>query len=141
MYVDYSKRFPKYLEEFAEYSMEHLGIFELFGEISITLKKSVEDNCYGWCHGNCQTVEVYIATHILGTPISRENRLLTVAHELVHARQFLRKELYDSTSGKTIWRGTEYIRSREEQEPWETEAFHLQQVVYDKFLSLQKREI
>ena len=138
MQVYFSKRFPKYLEDFTYFAMNDLGIAGLRGEINIKLKRRVIDDCFGFCLGNDREVDIQISTHMCGEPISRNNKLLTVAHELVHARQCLRRELFVNSKGETVWVGpdqshnTEALKSSKGVQ-WETEAFALQQGIVDNW--------
>jgi hypothetical protein len=138
MQVYFSKRFPKYLEEFAYFAMNDLGISELRGEIDIKMKRRIDGDCFGFCLGNDRQVDIQIATHMCGEPISRTNKLLTVAHELVHARQCLRRELFVNAKGETVWQGADQSHNTEALQSshgvqWETEAFALQQGLVDNW--------
>lgn len=143
MQVFFCKRTPKYMQDFAFHAMEDLGITSLRGELRIQIVRRVEGDCYGQCYGNDREVDIQVATRMMHEPISRENKLLTIAHELVHARQCLRRELVRTKEGNE-WHGADisYLESSVPANlshgmPWETEAFGLQQGVVDRWYTPQ----
>lgn len=138
MQVYFSKRFPKYLEEFTFSAMDFLGVSNLRGEVRLQMVRRLDGDCYGSCLGNDREVDVQIATTMMGEPISRDNKLLTVAHELVHARQCLMRQLYIDPKGQTVWNGPDHSHCAKSVErshgiPWETEAFALQKVIVENW--------
>jgi len=65
-----------------------------------------------------------------------EELIVTVTHECVHIKQYLRKELRDISVDKKIWHGVEYNTSEEDYNkcPWEVEAYFLQLPVANSVL-------
>ena len=57
--------------------------------------------------------------------MSLRKKLLSLAHEMVHVKQFTRKELQHSDSiNKQLWRGKKYnTKNRYYDLPWEIEAY------------------
>ena len=57
--------------------------------------------------------------------MSLRKKLLSVAHEMVHVKQFTRKELEHTTSiNRQLWRGKNYnTKNRYYDLPWEIEAY------------------
>ena len=53
-----------------------------------------------------------------------------LAHELVHARQFLRGEINEYNY---VWKGQDYENQNYEDWPWEVEAYSLEQPLVDLF--------
>ena len=83
MQVYLSNNMPKYMEEFAYFAMMYLGIHKLRGEIEIKLsKRNLAEESFGLCWGDRRECEVQIASKQWGEPVSRENKLKTIAHEL-----------------------------------------------------------
>jgi hypothetical protein len=120
--------------------MEYLGLNSLRGEVNICLKKSLDDDAFGLCWGDDREIEIWIASSQFGVPISRENKLRTIAHELVHARQYLRRELkgYCDKTNSTRWKGMQYrYKDDESDTPWELEAHKYELIVYDAWLSMR----
>ena len=62
---------------------------------------------------------------------SFNERILTLCHELVHAKQFIKGEL---GSCGVIWKGVDYSLIRDlKNQPWEQEAFQLEVKLYNKY--------
>lgn len=80
-------------------------------------------------------------TITLETGVSFEDTLLTLAHEMVHVKQYAKGELFDYVEGgpdtvrwrdeKRNWGGVDYMNL-----PWEQEAYGSEQELYTKFKSL-----
>ena len=65
---------------------------------------------------------------------SFDNILMWLAHEMVHLKQFVRKELWDYESGSVQWKSKRYVRSPEYDDmPWEREAYRLEGELYEMF--------
>ncbi len=99
--------------------------------INITIKKSIDDNCRGSCWGNRDYITIEIAKTIKDKKkptktiyIKSDEIASTLAHELIHAKQFIRGEI---NSTNLMWRGEdgpvdcEGIQYRSQ--PWEKQAF------------------
>lgn len=59
----------------------------------------------------------------------------TVAHEMVHVKQYYRKEMNDyiTSSGRAKWKGTTIDANTKYMDlPWEKEAFRLQETLADE---------
>lgn len=102
-------------------------------EITVKFVKLID-----YYHGNV-TVEDY---NVLGSPrcfiieINRsddeETKLTSLAHELVHVKQYARNELNEEMS---YWRGN-YVKSDDipyEDQPWEIEAESKGKELYESF--------
>jgi hypothetical protein len=61
----------------------------------------------------------------LDKDMSLRKKLLSVAHEMVHVKQFTRKELeHTSSVNRQLWRGKKYnTKNRYYDLPWEIEAY------------------
>ena len=99
--------------------------------ITILFKKSIDDNCRGSCLGSRDYAYIEIAKTIKDKPTKTKTILLkpdelasTLAHELIHAKQFIRGEI---NTLNLMWRGEdgpldcEGLRYRSQ--PWEKQAF------------------
>jgi predicted metallopeptidase len=65
---------------------------------------------------------------------SEEEKLKTLAHEMVHVRQYIRGELNEEMS---VWRGKK-VDSDEipyAEQPWEIEAESIAHKLYDEYIS------
>jgi hypothetical protein len=65
---------------------------------------------------------------------TEEEMLKSLAHELVHCRQYCRNELNETM---TMWRGRKVNADEIPyfEQPWEQEAIKLEQELYDSFIA------
>lgn len=91
-------------------------------EITIRFKNVMDDDAWGYCIGDFWDVEIQI-----NRTITFEDQMQTLAHEMVHTKQFLRGEL-DGTS----WKKRNYDYTKYEDQPWEKEANKLEKKLYKR---------
>ena len=136
-YLDlYLPKRPFYFSDYAYAACAYLDILSLSGkEIIISLKKYLESDAYGICFGDDESVEIHIALTQFGKPISRQDKLSTLGHELVHAKQYLLGHLQNAVDGDNemgVWKGTRYLWTDNSDElPWEQEAYRLEKEIYE----------
>ena len=131
-----SKRVPQYMEEFAYFACGQLGLDKLRGEINITTvtRYKKDPSCRGLCWGDDREVEIQIANRSYDKPLSRKEKLMTLAHELTHARQFLTRELV--ADQKTKWKGKVFKHGRDEYNtPWEREARRMEKIIHKAWVN------
>lgn len=60
----------------------------------------------------------------------------TICHEMVHVRQYFKRELRDMYGNKKAWKTRVYNEDRTDylDLPWEKEAFKLQDILYEEFI-------
>ena len=133
-----SKRMPKYMTRYIWHSCRVLGLDELRGDITILLKGTLDGESFGLCWGDRREVEIHIATKQWGEPISREDKLKSIGHELTHAQQYLTGRLkcaLAETEFKSTWLGQEYRYAPEDEQslPWEYEANEMESLIYNEW--------
>ena len=108
---------------------------EVFVKLSKDLKK--KEQAYGFCHITDDSLsrprEFMIELDAsMRHPFSQ---ILTwLAHEMVHLKQFVRKELWDYESGRVQWKSRAYSKKvHYEDQPWEKEAYRLEVELYEMF--------
>jgi hypothetical protein len=141
-----SKNMPAYMRVYADFASNYIGLDKLRGEVCVKLKYgTIDDDSYGLCWGDNYGAEIDIATVTCGESISREDKLNTLGHELVHARQYLKRELVAPNAPRHCerWQGIDmmYDPVNESSMPWELEATKLEDEIYNAFLewSINKR--
>jgi len=79
----------KAIRKYAEDILCDIGksITDLF-EVEIRFVTEIENGDYGYCVGDDEFVDIVIAKNIDGEPVSYREMMITLAHELVHAKQF-----------------------------------------------------
>lgn len=81
-------------------------------------------DCYGLCSGSPKRVEIEISKHCptTGRKLGFMEMMHTLGHELIHARQIIRREL--TTDGEGFrWKSRRANGYRYENQPWELEAY------------------
>ncbi len=124
--------------------IEYFNLDEYEADIDITFKKKCDGDAGGYCFGDEESVEIEIATHCQGEPISIMSQLINLGHEMVHAKQLITGQLKDhgiqlATSGdcQTLvkvseWEGQTMTNISYDDQPWEIEAYALEREVYDR---------
>lgn len=91
----------------------------------------------GDCYGDRNEAFINIAKGSYNYKYSFNEQFLTLCHELVHAKQFIKGEL--SGNGST-WHGVDmHLINNIKDQPWEQEAFKLEVELYNKYIKMFKR--
>tara|TARA_B100001093_G_scaffold514086_1_gene587373 strand:+ start:1744 stop:2199 length:456 start_codon:yes stop_codon:yes gene_type:complete len=113
----------KIIDEFVANLQEELNIHRLRSKwINIKFVKSVDGNM-GDCIGDTSDVDIRI-----NKTMDWKDQMITLAHEMVHAEQFLRGKLTDGA----YWRNRNYEKCEYERLPWEMSAHQLEEKLYEK---------
>ena len=83
-------------------------------------------DAYGLCEGDRDYAKITIAKKcpVTGRKLGFTEMMHTLAHEMVHARQFLRGELV--AEGAWKWKGRNADGYEYDNQPWEKEAYRLE---------------
>jgi hypothetical protein len=97
--------------------------------IDIKVVKKIE-GAYGLCEGDDTYAEITLAKHcpIDGRKLGFLEMMKTLAHEFVHAKQFLRGQL--TCEGGFAWKGKKGEGWKYENQPWEKEAYKLEKELF-----------
>ena len=119
------KQYHSDLSEYLYNLQRALGINRLHSKlIYITFRRSVDGDAMGYCTGDEKLVNIDIAKN--GWEFT--DLMIAVAHEMVHAKQFLRKELVDGY----MYKGRNYWECAYDQQPWEKSAYALEERLYNE---------
>ena len=100
-----------------------LGISRYYSRlIQIRFRKDLDD-CLGLCWGTEKLV--YIDIWKSG---DMNQMMTTLAHEMVHAKQFIKKELVDGW----MYKGRNYSACDYETQPWEISAYAQEEKLFKK---------
>ena len=138
MNIDFCNRTPLYLERFTFFAAKQIGLDKLRGDIHLSYYPTLENDSYGLCWGDGKEVEIHIASKMSDRKVSKIDKMKTVVHELVHARQFLRRELsLGGGDDECNWHGRlfRYDPKNESEAPWEVEAVSVEQPIYEAWLT------
>lgn len=58
----------------------------------------------------------------------------TIIHEMIHVKQYARKELRH-VEGKTMWKKSDHTDTDYHKSPWEHEAYQLEALYIDEYMS------
>ena len=62
--------------------------------IDIDVVTECDGGCHALCQGDKEEVNIELARQVQGVKFTHDEMMLNLAHELVHAKQFLRGELH-----------------------------------------------
>ena len=121
----------KRVREFVESSLYYL-LPELKEQIHIdvTFKKTLDGNVFGYCSGDKNSAEIEIAKTSGGVPLLQDEIMLSLAHEIIHAKQFITGELSPSSMR---WKKADYTKVPYSHQPWEREAYRWETRLYEKY--------
>jgi hypothetical protein len=73
--------------------------------------------------------------------LSNEKMLTIIAHEMVHVKQYIKKELTESKSELQLWKGKKILEDTPYHRcPWELEAYKKQNVLYWEYVYFRDGE-
>lgn len=132
--VSCNKQTKQMLLKAAMFYLEQLKITESIKPIDITISL-IDLDAKGYCDFN-EDYKYPEVTIFLDSKITSRNDLLTtLAHECVHAKQFLKRELkFDGKNG--YWKKTLYESQNQEVDnnsPWEAEAYGREEELFRNF--------
>ena len=130
-------RWPKtdLVVEYAENVLEHFfrGRLKRNVDVNIVLEHHLAGGCAGFCTGSKSEITIEIARNLKRSGevehLSLSYMLRTLAHELVHAKQFIRGEINGLNEIYNKDR-IDYCKAPYNTLPWEHEAFMMEDFLY-----------
>ena len=121
----------KKVEEYIHALAKELGINRLYSKgIFVKFYTKLDHGAQGLCWGDHKShVEISIARTSNGDAFTLEEMMQTLAHEMVHAKQYLRRELCGYSMA---WKGRKPRNYKYENAPWEKEAYRLEEELFNK---------
>ena len=121
----------KKVEAYIHAVAKELGIHRLYSKIlHVRFSTKLAGETQGYCWGDKKThAEIDIARTCFGKPMSMESMMKTLAHEMVHAKQYLRGEL---NGYNLAWKGRKPRNYKYENAPWEKEAYGREDELFNK---------
>lgn len=83
----------------------------------------------GFCIGDKNEVYITVGKQSMDIPYTFDEIMITLCHELVHAKQCIKGELKDGC----IWKGVDMKHLPVSKHPWEKEAYSLEKHLYEKY--------
>ena len=108
----------------------------IYLDIKLTNNLKKKEKAYGYCHivdDNLSSPREFMIELDASMKYTFEQILTWLAHEMVHLKQFVRKELCDYESGRVQWKTRSFGRVHYDDQPWEKEAYRLEGELYEMF--------
>ena len=105
-------------------------------DIKLTKDLKKKEKAYGYCHiidDNLNRPREFMIEVDASMKYPFDQILIWIAHEMVHLKQFVRGELCDYETGRVRWKKRMYGRVHYEDQPWEREAYRLEEKLYNQF--------
>lgn len=135
-----NKKLIAYIDRVSDY----LGLTDFDAYIELEVKKECDAGAGGFAYGDEETVLVEIARYDSAGKVPMKDLMINIAHELVHAQQLVSGRLHDKgmifrnneqgqqvLTLKRIFDGVEYIGVPYKDQPWEIEAYGLEETIYE----------
>lgn len=89
--------------------------------------------------GFCLEVEKNIFEIEVSSKLSLKDFVSTICHEMVHVKQHVRRELVSTRGGRQLWKGRDHSKTDYDDQPWEQEAYDLQDILADGYFSHRRK--
>jgi len=108
----------------------------VFVEFNIDRRLAENHGADGACYAN-SSYRPRVFDIDLNGKMDDENLIKTTIHELVHVKQYVKGELVDRGRGKykTLWNGKDHTKTSYSRQPWEREAYRLQESLYIEYIN------
>ena len=123
-----SKKLKKLLQEACIFYMHQLGFRKRKRLLEIFIQIGHYGDHYGLCEFNYDFQWPEFLIH-LDRDKGKEEMVKTLAHEMVHAKQFLRREL------KEVRHQMHWLGVPSENEEWEDEAYLMEEQLYNEYIN------
>jgi len=134
----------KYINRFAVSCANELGIAKRSTMVIVRQVRSIpskddDDHYVGLCDycANTDIVTIKLATHQGdGKRIARQQILQTLAHEMIHAKQYIKRQMvdlpdHDDGRWRVRWGRKVYCDNPNRLPPWELEAYRDEKALYE----------
>ena len=133
MYISVNGRIAKkkQVETFIFDVLEHLmPRLKRNVSIDVNIVTRCDNQHYALCLGDKDSAEIELARGSGDLTFTLDEIILNLAHELVHAKQFIRGELHPNLNR---WKNLDYSNTLYSRQPWEKEAYLLEDKLINKF--------
>ena len=97
--------------------------------IDVRVVTRCDNNHYALCFGDKNSAEIELARGSGNKSFTLKEMILNLAHGLVHTKQFIKGELHPSLNK---WKHLDYSNVAYSRQPWEKEAYLLEDKLLDK---------
>lgn len=129
----------KALIEYIERVAQHLCVHD----VDVDIVSRCAGDAGGYCDGDDDWCDIEIARNDAVGKIPMDQMMINIAHEMIHASQIQTGRLInkgfvmrkvdgvDALTLEWIWEGQSYIDTKYDDQPWEIEAYELEEKVYN----------
>jgi len=108
----------------------------IYLDIKLTKDLKKKEGAYGFCHivdDSLAKPREFMIELDASMRYKFDQILTWLAHEMVHLKQFVRGELCDYETGRVQWKSRTFGRVHYDDQPWEKEAYRLEDELYEMF--------
>ena len=108
----------------------------IYLDIKLTKDLKKKEGAYGYCHivdDSLAKPREFMIELDASMRYKFDQILTWLAHEMVHLKQFVRGELCDYETGRVQWKSRSFGRVHYDDQPWEKEAYRLEEELYEMF--------
>ena len=98
--------------------------------VHVDIVSRCDNEAGGYCWGNKNEVFIEIPRNSGEHRYTRQEMLINLTHELIHAKQFILGELSSTTSS---WKKENHSCTPYSKQPWEREAYYWEERLYKKY--------
>tara|TARA_B100000963_G_scaffold238475_1_gene208527 strand:+ start:2924 stop:3352 length:429 start_codon:yes stop_codon:yes gene_type:complete len=100
-------------------------------DIDIYVVTECDEKNYALCWGDKNEVEIELARKSGSKKFTHDEMMLNLAHELVHAKQFIKGELHPTLHKWKKFK-KDYAKTPYFKQPWEKEAYLIEDKIFNK---------
>jgi len=105
-------------------------------DIEIELRETLQsEGVYGWCESADSRIFRIDLHKKFDEYENLEDVIKTVMHEMVHVWQWATGLCKDYADGRRMWKGKDYTDTPYSKQPWERQAYRMQETLYKKWLT------
>lgn len=119
------------VEEYVINCLKYLNLHRMTSKtVIVDFKSNLDGDAQGYCFAIDKVAEVTIAKKWAGRKLTFMEQMQTLAHELVHVKQYFRNELTYGETGDFCWKKRNAGGYKYENQPWEKEAFKMEKEIF-----------
>jgi len=122
----------RFVESVSELMLENIIPSKLRRNVTVDVQihNALEEQAGGYCWGDKHHIDIELARTSNGYNFERDEILINLTHELIHAKQFLSGEL----SGSSMrWKKADYSKVSYSHQPWEREAYYWEERLFKQY--------
>ena len=101
-------------------------------DIEINVLTECDNKNYALCWGDREEVEIELARRSGSKKFTLDEMMLNLAHELVHAKQFIKGELHPTLYKWKKFK-KDYAKTPYFKQPWEKEAYLMEDKIFNQY--------